>query len=202
MQSIRVSLVALASIVLLVACQQDDSVEDQQTEDQQAEEQPSEEEEDKTPPVPVEVADPIRGDIYATYSGTAPLEAFAEADVIAKVDGEIRTLLAEEGDTVTANQVLARLDGDRLRLELNESRARLNKLQRDFARNEELQDKGLISEGDFEKLRYDLEALQASYNLRSLELDYTQIRAPISGVVSQRYVKLGNTVKPVIRSIG
>ena len=104
-------------------------------------------------------------------------------------------MLVEEGDDVTKNQVLARLDGDRLRLELNESQARLRKLQRDFERNKDLRDKGLISEGDFEKIQYDLEALQASYNLASLELDYTQIRAPIDGVVSERYVRLGNTIE-------
>ncbi len=158
--------------------------------------------EEETPPVPVEVQPPIRGDIFAVYTGTAPIEAFAEADVIAKVDGEVRELLAEEGDVVSNEQVLARLDGDRLRLELNESRARLAKLERDFERNDDLQKKGLISEGDYERLRYDLEALRAAHNLASLELDYTQIRAPIDGVVSERYIKLGSTIKtgdPVFR---
>ena len=67
-------------------------------------------------------------------------------------------------------------------------------MQRDFERNKDLREKGLLSEGDFEKLQYDLEALQASYNLASLELDYTQIRAPIDGVVAERFVKLGNTI--------
>ena len=150
--------------------------------------------EDESPPIPVETGVPTRGDVYATYSGTAPIEAFAEADVIAKVGGEIRELLVEEGDDVTKNQILARLDGARLRLELNESEARLRKLQRDYERNVDLQAKGLISEGDFEKIKFEMEALEASFNLASLELDYTQIRAPIDGVVAQRYIKLGNTV--------
>ena len=48
--------------------------------------------------------------------------------------------------------------------------------------------------GRIQDLALDLEALEASYNLAKLELDYTQIRASISGVVSERYVKLGNTV--------
>ncbi len=181
MKLYRIGCVVLAGFFLLSACGAGEEAEEQ-------------DEEDETPPVPVEVSQPVRGDIYAVYSGTAPIEAFAEADVIAKVEGEIRELLVEEGDEVTKNQVLARLDGDRLRLELNESRARLQKLQRDFERNEDLKEKGLISEGDFEKIQYDLEALQASYNLASLELDYTQIRAPIDGVVSERYVRLGNTI--------
>lgn len=163
---------------------------------------PGDKKEEESPPIPVETSLPVRGDVVAVYSGTAPIEAFAEADVIAKVAGEVREVLAEEGDDVEEGQILARLDGDRLRLELNESRARLRKLQRDFERNQNLKEKSLISEGDFEKIQYELEALQASYNLASLELDYTQIRAPISGVVSERFIKLGNTIavgEPVFR---
>jgi len=144
--------------------------------------------------IPVEIGRPTRGDIVAVYSGTAPIEAFAEADVIAKVAGEVREILVEEGDDVEQGQVLARLDGDRLRLELDQSQANLRKLQRDFERNVDLKEKGLISTGDFDKIRYDMEALEASYNLAKLELDYTQIRAPISGVISDRFIRLGNTI--------
>lgn len=154
------------------------------------------------PPVPVEIGRPARGDVFAVYKGTAPIEAYADADVIAKVAGEVKELLVEEGDVVEKGQVLARLDGDRLRLSLNESEARLRKLQRDFERNIDLSEKGLISEGDFEKIKFEMEALQAAHNLASLELDYTRIRAPIDGVVSDRYVKLGSTLAvndPVFR---
>ena len=189
MKLFRIGTTAFACLLLLSACQQDVEGEDDSAEEE-------------TPPVPVETSVPSRGDIFATYTGTAPIEAFAEADVIAKVDGEVRELHVEEGDMVSTNQVLATLDGDRLRLELSESQARLKKMQRDFQRNKELQDKGLISQGDFERIQYDLEALEASFNLASLELDYTQIRAPIDGVVSERYLKLGNTIKtgdPVFR---
>jgi len=176
----RTGLAAFACVLLLSACQQGAK---------------DAEDEEKSPPIPVETSKPTRGDVYAVYSGTAPVESFAEADVIAKVEGEVREILFEEGDEVKAGQVLARLDGDRLRLELNESQARLNKMKRDFERNSELREKGLLSEGDFEKLRYDLEALEASYNLASLELDYTRIRAPIDGVVSERYIKIGTTIR-------
>lgn len=153
-----------------------------------------EENEEETAAVPVEVGSPVRGDIYAVYSGTAPIEAFAEADVVAKVSGEVREILVEEGDDVVVGQVMARLDGDRLRLELNESSANLRKLQRDYERNVELKEKDLISSGDFDKIRYDMEALEASHNLAKLELDYTQIRAPLDGVVSDRFIRLGNTI--------
>jgi len=189
MKLYRNSVAVVACVLLLSACEKGGKSADKK-------------DTEETPPIPVETNLPTRGDVYAVYSGTAPIEAFAQADVIAKVEGEVREILVEEGDDVESGQILARLDGDRLRLELNESRARLRKLQRDFQRNKDLKDKALISEGDFEKIQYELEALQASYNLASLELDYTQIRAPIAGVVSDRYIKLGNTISvgdPVFR---
>ena len=104
MKLYRISSAALVCVLLLSACQQG------------AENGNDEEDEEEVAPVPVETRKPVRGDVYAVYSGTAPIEAFAEADVIAKVEGEIREVLVEEGDDVKEGQVLARLDGDRLRL--------------------------------------------------------------------------------------
>ncbi len=146
--------------------------------------------------IPVETASLHRGDVYAVYSGTASIEAFGEAMVEAKVGGEVRELLAEEGDVVKTGQILARLDGDRLRLELQQSIANMNKLQREYDRNVELHQKGLVSPGAFENIKYDLESLRAANELAQLELSYTEIRAPIDGVVSERYIKVGNTIDP------
>ncbi len=189
-------LALIAWLLLLAACGSGGESDNPDSEEQtSAAENEEEDDEEEAPPIPVEVAMPDRGDVYDLFSGTAPIEAFAEADVVAKVAGEVRELRSEEGDTVAEGAVLAKLDGDRLALELNESQARLDKLKSDYSRNVNLREKGLISEGDFDKLKYDLEALQASHNLAKLELDYTSIRAPITGVVSERFVRVGNTVE-------
>lgn len=144
--------------------------------------------------IPVEVATVARDDIFAVYSGTAALEAFAEAEVVAKVGGEIREVLTEEGETVQRGQVLARLDGDRLRLELEQARANLARAEQEYQRNTELHEKGLLAAGAFENLKFELDALRAAWRLARLEYSYTEIRAPIDGVVSERLVKVGNTI--------
>jgi membrane fusion protein (multidrug efflux system) len=151
-------------------------------------------EDEDTLAIPVETVRPSRGDIDAMYSGTAPIEAFSDATVIAKVSGEIREILVEEGDDVVGGQVLARLDGDRLRLESQQAEARLHKLERDYQRNLDLKDNALISTGDFEKIQYEMEALQAAYDLSRLEYSYTELRAPIDGVISERFIRIGNTI--------
>ena len=63
-------------------------------------------------PVPVEVAQPYRADIFAKYAATATIASDADAPVVARVSGEVVELLVEEGDLVVAGQVLARLDGE------------------------------------------------------------------------------------------
>ena len=62
--------------------------------DRSAEPTETEEDEEETPPIPVETSLPVRGDIYAFYAGTAPIEAFAEADVI--VERELKRLSCTE----------------------------------------------------------------------------------------------------------
>ncbi|MEM7284486.1 MAG: efflux RND transporter periplasmic adaptor subunit, partial [Pseudomonadota bacterium] len=159
-----------------------------------AENAKKDDEEKEAAPVPVEVQTLTRGDVVAVYSGTATLEADQEAQVVAKVAGEVRELLVEEGDLVKANQVLARLDGDRLRYQMRQSRANLQKLEQDYNRNVDLFERGLISSGAFEGMKFELDALRAQYELARLELSYTEIRAPIDGVIAERFIKIGNNL--------
>ncbi len=145
-------------------------------------------------PVPVEVAQPTRSDIYAMYDVTATITSDADAPVIARVAGEVVELLVEEGDVVEAGQVLARLDGERLRLEMLAAKANLEKARKEYKRNTDLHKRGLISTSMFEGLQYELAALQATYELTALNYDYSKIRATIPGVVSSREVKPGQNV--------
>jgi membrane fusion protein, multidrug efflux system len=144
--------------------------------------------------IPVEVTRLERGDVFAVYTGTAALETDADATVVAKVAGEVVAILAEEGDRVKEGQALARLDGDRMRLEMERALANVRKLEQEYQRSMQLYEKGLVSSGAFEDLKYELESLRAIYRLAQLEYSYTEIRAPISGVVSSRHIRVGNTI--------
>ena len=144
--------------------------------------------------IPVEVAQPVRGEMLAMYSGTATLEAEADAEVIAKVGGEVRRLFVEEGDHVRAGQVLAQLDDRQLRLQAAQTRAARAKAERDFNRQVELHSKGLVSAGAFENLKYDLDNQVAADDLAQLNLSYSEIRAPFAGLVAVRHVKLGQEI--------
>lgn len=160
--------------------------------------------EKKIEAIPVEVVAVGRQPISASYAGTANLEAPGESQVVAKTSGVMVQLLAEEGQYVTKGQVLARLDGDRVRLEAQRSAATVNKLENNYRRSQKLRQEKLVSADSDEQIRYELEAARASLALAKLELSYTNIVAPISGVVAQRMVKPGNLISlnaPVFRIV-
>jgi len=140
-------------------------------------------------PVPVETATPFRSDIYATYAASASIASDADAPVTARVAGEVVELLVEE-----AGQVLARLDGERLRLEVLAAKANLERARKEYKRNTDLHERGLVSSSMYEGLQFDLASLKATYDLKRLNYDYSNIRATIAGVVSSRDIKPGQNL--------
>ncbi|MCX7555309.1 efflux RND transporter periplasmic adaptor subunit [Xanthomonadaceae bacterium JHOS43] len=147
------------------------------------------------PAVTVEVATAALRPIRASYHATAALEAPNEAQVVSKTSGVLLKLLVEEGDTVKAGQVLAKIDPERPRLEVRRAEALLRKLEAELSRSRELYERKLVAADLYEKIRYDVDTQRAIYDMAKLELSYTDIVAPISGVVAQRSVKVGNLIQ-------
>lgn len=208
-QILRLCLLSvLSTSLLLTACKGGDATEGDEAKEEAAADAGKDgkpgKDEDKPEAVPVEVALVSKRPISASYSGTANLEAPAEAQVVAKTSGVMVQLLAEEGDNVRAGQVLARIDPEKTRLEVQRQQATVNKLANNYRRSQELLAQKLVSAEASDQIRYDLESARASLELTKLELSYTNITAPISGVIAQRMVKPGNLIglnAPVFRIV-
>ncbi|AVO30062.1 efflux RND transporter periplasmic adaptor subunit [Stenotrophomonas maltophilia] len=160
--------------------------------------------EKKVDAVPVEVAVASHRAVAASYTGTAALEPRAESQVVAKTSGVALAVLVEEGQRVTAGQPLVRLDPDRARLAVAQSEAQMRKLENNYQRAQKLVGQQMVSAADVDQLRYDLENVRAQYRLATLELSYTTVVAPISGVIASRSIKTGNFVQintPIFRIV-
>lgn len=154
--------------------------------------------------VPVEVAKVTKRAIAASYTGTAPLEARAESQVVAKTSGVALDVLVKEGEQVKAGQIVVRLDSSRAALQAAQSSAQMHKLEANYARSRKLAEQQLISANDIDQIKFDLENARAVNRLANLELSYANVKTPISGVVAQVSIKPGNFVQinsPVIRVV-
>ena len=154
--------------------------------------------------VPVEAVNVSRRAIAASYTGTAPLEARGESQVVAKTSGVALQVMAEVGQQVRAGQVLVRLDSDRAALQAAQTSAQMRKLEANYNRSLQLSKQQLVSANDLDQLKFDLENVRAVNRLANLELSYANVTAPISGVIAERSIKTGNFVQinsPIFRIV-
>lgn len=154
--------------------------------------------------VPVEAVAATRRAVAASYTGTAALEPRGESQVVAKSSGVALAVLVEEGQQVRAGQPLVRLDPDRARLAVAQSEAQLRKLENSYQRAQKLVHQQMVSAADVDQLRFDVENMRAQHRLATLELSYTTVVAPISGVIASRSIKTGNFVQintPIFRIV-
>ena len=176
-------LAAALTLTSLNACSSGESENNSNTEDN-----------DSTLVIPVEAMDVTRGDISAYYSNTATLEAVEEATIVSKIRGIVEEIMVEEGDQVKKGQVLARIEDDQYRIETERAKATMDRLYNDYQRNKELFDKELISVEVYENSRFEYESQKSAYELAQLNLEYSSIKSPISGVISERFIKVGNMI--------
>ncbi len=154
--------------------------------------------------IPVEVVKASRRAVAASYTGTAALEPRGESQVVAKTSGVALAVLVEEGQSVQAGQALVRLDADRLRLAVAQADAQMSKLENNYSRARQLVAQQMISANDLDQIKYDLENARAQHRLAKLELSYSTVTAPISGVIASRSIKTGNFVQintPIFRIV-
>jgi membrane fusion protein, multidrug efflux system len=154
--------------------------------------------------VPVEVVKAAHRPVAASYTGTAALEPRGESQVVAKTSGVALAVMVEEGQLVRAGQPLVRLDPDRSRLAVAQASAQMHKLENNYNRAKQLVTQQMISANDVDQIKFDLENARAQYTMATLELSYTTVLAPISGVIASRSIKTGNFVQintPIFRIV-
>lgn len=144
--------------------------------------------------VPVEVAALERGSIEAVLRYSTNLEAEESVAVYSQAARQVRELLVEEGRVVAKGQLLLRLQDEEQRTVLAKSASQLAKATREYDRQQRLFEGQMISEQAFNNATYELEQLKLAHDEALRELTYTEVRAPISGTVTQRLVSLGDHV--------
>ncbi|HEX7680370.1 MAG TPA: efflux RND transporter periplasmic adaptor subunit, partial [Thermoanaerobaculia bacterium] len=149
-----------------------------------------------------------RGNLQQSVSATGALGAVTTVSVGTQVSGQVAALLVDYNDVVKKGQLLARIDPTLAQQAVVDAQANLDKVraqllqgQRDYNRNRELTAAGLLAKSAFEQsassldvARADVKSAQVALDKARQNLAYTNIYAPIDGVVVDRNVQQGQTV--------
>jgi HlyD family secretion protein len=169
---------------------------------------------------------PARGGVAtAILQATGYVTARREATVSTQITGTLTQVLIDEGDRVKEGQILARLDDTAQQAALAQAQAGLQAAQatqaqvqanleqarRDLVRNEDLVQRQLVSQQAAETSRTQVLALSAQLEAQKrqvklseagvtaarVQLAYTLVRAPFSGVIVAKAAQVGEIVSPV-----
>jgi len=146
------------------------------------------------PAVPVAVDAAGTGSIASYYDATATLEAEKQAEVLARAEGVVAEILAEEGDLVRKGAPLLRIDNDQYRLRVEQAAAAAANLRARFARFEAMIAEDLASDEEFQAAKSDLASAEAEEGLARLALSYTTVAAPFTGRITGRLVDVGQNL--------
>jgi len=142
---------------------------------------------------------------FKSFGLVTPAEEF---EIGVDISATVEEVLFDEGDPVEAGDVLLRLDKRKLKLRVDgawasveEARANHEQARSTHERNRSIYKSGVISEQAYlqsaallKSSEANLRRAESSYNLALEELDSTEVRSPVSGVVTRRDVDPGQNV--------
>jgi multidrug efflux system membrane fusion protein len=161
-----------------------------------------------SPPPAVTVAAPLSRNVTEWDDYVGRFAPSRSVEVRPRVSGEILAIHFKDGDVVSEGQLLFSIDQRRFLAAQAEATANVASTQAalalakaDLARVGRLKGENAVSAGDLDQLHAKeqeaeaaLQAAQARLHDRSLDIEFSEVRAPIAGLISSRRVDIGNLV--------
>ena len=149
-----------------------------------------------------------RGDVRATVAATGTLDAVRTVQVGTQVSGQVSAIYVDFNDKVTKGQLIARIDPTLQQQSVQDAEAGLARVQAqyeqakaEYERQKQLYDAKIVTASEFgtaesayEVGRANLKSAQIALDKARQNLAYTNIYAPIDGVIVSRDVDVGQTV--------
>lgn len=143
---------------------------------------------------PVETAVVVEGDISRVVVLPGTVEPIRTIGVNAQVAGALLEVSVEEGDRVEEGQIVARLDDRELQAQLRSAEASYEVAEAAFDRARQLLERQVITQPEYEAERTGFEAARAQLDQLRTRVGFTEVRAPIGGVVTTKLVQTGDVV--------
>lgn len=159
--------------------------------------------------VPVQLATVTAKDFPIWLEGLGTVAAFQQVTVRPQVDGRLDKVLFTEGQVVKAGEVIAQIDPRPFMVQLHTAqgalardRAQLAIAKKNYERYQSLQQQQLVAQQQVDEfagqvaqfegaVKIDLAAVEQA----TLQLDYAQVKSPLTGTTGVRIIDAGNLVK-------
>jgi membrane fusion protein (multidrug efflux system) len=144
--------------------------------------------------MPVEVASARADTVVDAILASGQIEAVQSIEIRPDIEGRLAQILVREGAEVAKGAPLFKVDDGELKAEVARAEADRDLARQALERTRDLMGQRASSQADLERAEATARSTQAQFELLSLRLSRTTVRAPFGGVVGQRFVSLGDYV--------
>jgi RND family efflux transporter MFP subunit len=146
-------------------------------------------------PIPVRAATVERRVLPRILEVTGALTADESADIASERDGQVAAVRVERGTYVEKGTVLATLDDREARAQLDQARANLAWAESESSRYAELRQKQVVAKSESQRKETDRDLNRATLALAEKGFADCVIRAPFSGVVTEKKISAGAYIR-------
>lgn len=132
--------------------------------------------------------------VQSSLWATGVFKPFEQLELLSETDGKIQSIDFELNTIVSKGQILAKVEAQNKQTQVKIAELNYAKAKRDFERFEALFKNNNLSEYDLENARFQMQNAEQNLNLARQVLDFTVIKSPIAGTVSQKHVSLGKVL--------
>jgi membrane fusion protein (multidrug efflux system) len=137
------------------------------------------------------------GDAPASYA--AHLMVDQDTIVMARITGTVAEILVDRGTPVKKGQPLANLDSREADADVRQTKEDMELKKTEFDRAQALTTSAIGSQADLDEKRAQYQVAVAAHEKAKALRDYTVIRAPFDGVVTEKYARLGQKVVDIVK---
>ncbi len=146
--------------------------------------------------LPVQVVPVARRRLETNLTRTGTIQASNDVVVLSETVGRVLAVSADVGDRRRAGAVLAKIDDELKLAAFRAAEVAVEKARRDQARFETLVEQKSATSAELEGVRLACKAAEAQYMVARRQYQDTEIKTPITGIVTARYISVGSTVGP------
>ncbi len=134
-------------------------------------------------------------DLSETLSLVGNISANNDVNIISETAGKITAVFAKVGDYKQAGSVLFQVDDELKKAAFMSAEANYDKAKKDYERFKSLHQQNSVTDSQLDQAKLGAAVAEAQYITAKRQLNDTQIKTPISGYVSARYVDIGSMVQ-------
>lgn len=149
--------------------------------------------------VPVEVTSPQMEALGTTLEADGIFLPIKEMFVISETQGRVLEVYKNKGEWVQEGDLIAKVDDELLRIELEATQANLAKMRKDQERLSNLIEGEAVAKNKMEDIVLGLMAAEAKEKALKKQIANTSIKAPMTGTLGLRFIERGSVIGPGIQ---